>query len=87
MSFENNKIPTLPTLPTLPIEIINEIKYKYGGLEHPTAKIIKNFPNSVRLHFTGINDPLRPPYHEFEISNYWWYGHGLMWTNGNFILG
>ena len=64
MSFENNK---MSILPILPIEIINEIKYKYGGLEHPTAKIIKN--NRCSLHFTSLNDPLRPPYHEFEIKN------------------
>ena len=89
MSFENNK---MSTLPTLPIEIINDIKYKYGGLEHPTAKIIKNI--TVFLHFTKLNNPLgppyptfkinnpRPPYSKFEIKNYWMYEYGLMGWNG-----
>ena len=26
----------------LPIELVTDILYKYGGLEHPLAKIIKN---------------------------------------------
>jgi hypothetical protein len=28
---------------TLPMELVNMILYRYGGLEHPTAKIMKEF--------------------------------------------
>jgi len=38
----------------LPFEIVMEILYKYGGIEHPVAKLIKNM-NTIILSNSETN--------------------------------
>ena len=52
----------------LPIELINDILYKYNGLEHPIAKIIKN-TNTITLCYTTNDSDIDSEDEEFNYYN------------------
>jgi len=50
---------------SLPLELINLILYKYGGLEHPTAKIIKDRIKQLEPHMRDLCDRKKD---EYEVT-------------------